>query len=412
VRCPVRPWEWAINHDGVELTVDALTDYRLPPSIHDLIVNDRHRRFYQKLHRVNRPEEAGGHRNCDSWEMNAGSPSYLITAGGTPCDYAIDPRFAGVTMKAEDNRQQKGFAVTTSFMPTGRSAGLAIHDASDLIQFSNASEDREGVANYGVAPDLAFGHAMYLPRWVTDVTGPLPDRGFVFVDKGSASGPGFYLAIYHEHGFGLLEAFDTWLHPGVSFEQFKQGVHARNGAFRLQDDVETEYTTHNGNRVRLVVWHDGQRLSVENGAQVLGIAYGDGDPNDRIGDAGNVTDQVLNGTILNSPREAVVEIRNPALGTTIVLDLNDKWKPRRTAEDGRVEEGGGNHEVWVDFDWVHQSEGDFYRPYKTLTSAAGGVARGGVVKITPGSIREPQPIRIAKPMTLVAPLGGVRIGRR
>jgi hypothetical protein len=34
------------------------------------------------------------------------------------------------------------------------------------------------------------------------------------------------------------------------------------------------------------------------------------------------------------------------------------------------------------------------------------------VKITPGSIRELQPIRIAKPMTLVAPLGGVRIGRR
>jgi hypothetical protein len=65
----------------------------------------------------------------------------------------------------------------------------------------------------------------------------------------------------------------------------------------------------------------------------------------------------------------------------------------------------------VDFDWVHQSEGDFYRPFKTLSAAAAGVAEGGVVKITPGSSRQPGPIRISKRMKLVAPIGGVRIGR-
>jgi hypothetical protein len=397
--------------------VEALTEYRLPPSIHDLLVNDTHRRFYQKVHRTAHPEETGGHRNCDSWEVSAGSPSYMMTAGGTPCDYAISPRFAGIPIRAEDNRQQKGLAVTTSFMPTGASAGLPIQDASALIQFSNASEDREGVANYGVAPDLAFGHAMYLPKWVTSATGPLPEQGFVFVDKGTPgvgrlrmNRPGFYLAIFHDHGFGLLEAFDTWRHPELSFDQFRQGVLQRNAGFRLQDNAETEYTTQNGNRVRLVVWNNGERLGVENGAQVLGIRYG-GDPNDAIGDAGNAVDKFLNGTILNSPREAVVEVQNPGLGTTLVLDMSDKWNPRRISEGGMVEEGGRNHEVWVDFGWVHQSEGDFYRPYKTLSAAAAGVAAGGVVKIVPGASHESEPVRLTKPMKLVAPLGGVRIGR-
>ena len=407
-RYPVRGIPKSIAHDGGEPSIEALTDYRLPPSIHDLIVNDPKRRFYQKLHRISRPEETGGNRNCDNWEINAGSSSYLITAGGSPCDYAVNPRFAGILFT--DETQQKGVAVTTSFMPTGKSADVQIHDASNLIQFSNFSDDREGVANYGVGPDIAFGHAMYLPKWVTDQTGPLPERGFVFVNKNKGPKlPGFYLAIFHDHGFGLLEAFDTWRNDKVTFDQFKTAVLNSNRDFKLENNVETEYVTQANHRVRLVIWNNGERLDVENGAQVLGIRYGQREPNDQIGDAGNDTSKFLNGTILNNPREAVVEIHNPHLGTTIVLDMNDRWNPKRTAEDGTVEYGGSNNEVWVDFDWVHQSEGDFYRPFKTLSAAVDGVARGGTLKIMPGSIREP--IVIRKPMRLVAPIGGVVIGR-
>jgi hypothetical protein len=47
-----RPWSWAITPNfGSELTLGALSAYRLPPSIHDLFVNDLHRRFFQRLHR-------------------------------------------------------------------------------------------------------------------------------------------------------------------------------------------------------------------------------------------------------------------------------------------------------------------------------------------------------------------------
>jgi hypothetical protein len=306
-------------------------------------------------------------------------------------------------------------------MPTGLSAGVPIHDASGLIQFSNASEDREGVANYGVGPDIAFGHAMYLPKWVTNVTGPLPEQGFVFVDKSHGpNAPGFYLAIFNDHGFGLVEAYDTWVDPKATgaaarrwtFEQFKDQVPKANPAFGLSNNAEMEYRTQRGHRIRLVVWNKGDRLGVENGAQVMEVHYGSSDRNMAYGDAGNTNLMVLNGTVLNNGKEAVVEISNHDLGTTIVLDMNDKWDPRRTSENGEVEFGGKNHEVWADFDWVHESEGDFYRPFKTLSAAVAAVATGGVVRITPGAIKEKEPIRITKRMKLVAPLGGVTIGKR
>jgi hypothetical protein len=38
----------------------------------------------------------GGNRNCDNMEIYAGSPSYLITAGGEPGGYAVDPYVADI----------------------------------------------------------------------------------------------------------------------------------------------------------------------------------------------------------------------------------------------------------------------------------------------------------------------------
>ena len=81
-----------------------LTDYRLPPRIHDLFVHDGHRRFFQRLHRTPH-DEVGGARNADNMEIYASSPSYLITAGGGPADYALDPHFAGFVVG--DQEQQR-----------------------------------------------------------------------------------------------------------------------------------------------------------------------------------------------------------------------------------------------------------------------------------------------------------------
>ena len=448
-RGQARPWEWAIAGDGGAAVAEALSDYRLPPSIHDLFVNDLHRCFFQRLHRFVRFDEVEGAaaldedargvsgRNADNMEIYAGSPSYLITAGGAPARYAIDPGLAILFEKGrQKNAQQLGVAVPTSFMPTGRRAGSDTQNgARDLIQFSSFSdgfrfvrngkvvEDSPTVANYGVAPDFACGHKVHLPFWV--LTSSQLDGQFLFVDKGSpvplpgveTEPPGFYLAIFNEGEFSFLEAFDTWLHPKVTFQDFKRRVKESNPNIKIENNVECQYRTQNGNTLHFVIWKDGKRENdTVHGARILRIQYAASDRMHKPGDAGNIMDQFLNGTIMNSTGEAKVEISNPlfgpegAKGTKITLDMSDMLRPRRTSETGEVEEAGSNHEVWVDFGWTGPSEGDFFRPFKTLTAAATAVADGGVIKIMPGWTTEKPSFQTKKWIRLVAPIGGVTFG--
>ena len=104
-----------IPNNGGDSTRVMQSDYRLPPSIHDLFVNDLSRRFYQRLHRTEQEDTEVTRRNCDNYEIYAGSPSYLITAGGTAAKHAIDPYLLGILPPQQD--QQIGVAVPTSFMP-------------------------------------------------------------------------------------------------------------------------------------------------------------------------------------------------------------------------------------------------------------------------------------------------------
>jgi len=426
-----RPWAWAINDGGSDLAMEMLSDYRLPRSIHDLFVNDLHRRFFQRLHRVPRSDEMGGNRNCDNMEIYAGSPSYLITAGGSPSGYALDPDIAG-TVKPEDQRQQLGVAVTTSFMPTGTGDGwYPGNDARSLIQFSALAEidftfhpfESQQITlprNYGVAPDFACGHRVYWPAWVVSATVPesVRNSGFMFVDRSSpdgVSGPGFYLAIYQVDEFAVLEAFDTWLHPGLTIAQFAEDVVRRNGGLQLRENESFSYTTWNGNRFDAVIWSQvhtqGWNRDSSFGAEVWPVEYGDRDPEDAMGDAGNAQQRFLSGTVMNSPAEAVVQITNPHLHTMVTLDMSDLWHPRRVSEDGEVEIAGSNHEVWLDFGWQGLSEGDVCRPFSTISGASAEVAAGGTIRTLPGSTAERPTLGAGgKRLRVVAPLGGVVIG--
>ena len=436
-------WEWGIAVGGNELAMEVLSDYRLPPSIHDLFVTDLHRRFYQRLHRTVRTDELGGNHKCDNMEIYAGSPSYLITAGGSPCGYAINPHVGPVVFGQQG--QQLGVAVTTSFMPTTRGHGVE-NDARGLIQFSQFSEggNDHPPRNYGVAPDFACGHNLYLPDWADH---PPNHEGFSFLNlsrwsvadstsrlghrRGHPVGPGFYLAIYRSGHLALLEAFDTWLCPSLEFDDFCTDVSTGNSGLRLRENEPFEYTTRNGTRLHAVIWKHSSVViagtpvphvtaAEDFGAEVLSVRYGAANMGehlhafswDALGDAGNVTDRFLNGTVLNSPAEAVVEVTNQALGTKLTLDMSDPWHPRRTSESGAIEQAGNNHEVWLDFDWTGPSAGDVCQPFTTLTGASGAVAAGGVIKVVPGTTLERQTIGAAKRFTLVAPAGGVVIGAR
>lgn len=438
-----RVWPWAIASDGGDATIEALTDYRVPPLIHDLFVNDRHRRFFQRLHRTPLPDEDITGRNCENWEINSGSPSYLITAGGTPAPWAIDPRVHGIVV-GPDPDQQIGVAVTTSFMPTGQSAGIgAQNTAGELIQFSFFSDsftflnvfNKEaidsggigpsigevspaGVANYGVGPDFACGYKLRLPQWAAEATVAHFDYGkFFFVDKGSQGDrPGFYLAFLQDGEFAVMEAFDTWLHPGVSIDEFAKQVWERNKELSdrgLASNKIDTYTTFFGNQISFVIWNANERGAAVCGAGVIHIEYADGDPKDTLKVVGDNTQDFLSGTILNSTGNGVIKISNPFTIQQITLDMSDLRHPKRISETGEVEEAGSNHEVWVDFAYNKgDSEGDFYRPFNTLAAAAAAVAEGGMIRVVPGWTREIPVFPTGKRFKLTAPAGGVHFGVR
>ncbi|HEY2495478.1 MAG TPA: hypothetical protein VGK24_00285 [Candidatus Angelobacter sp.] len=396
----VRPGPWWIRNGDGSITREAISGYRLPPLLYDLFVNDLHRRFFQRLHRTPQ-NDAEGARNCDNVEIYASSPSYLITAGGEPAQWALDPNFGPFHPGKE---QQLGVAMPTTFMPTGQSAGYGTQNiAQNLIQFSHFSEvyDPPEVKNYGVAPDFMCGFKIHTPRWlfIQDAVDLDLNDGLFFVDRGSSfvfsppgpdnyvpaatAGliPGFYLAIYKDGDYALLEAFDTWLHPDVTFPAFKSEVSSKNPSLNLRSPGE--YTTFFGTKISFVI--------NPSGASVTGVTYSAENPTDSHGDAGNVTGPFLNGTILNSIAEAVTEIRNPFFGqgdAKILLDMRDELHPRRISETGEVEQAGFNNEVWVNFGWKGPTEGDFFHPFNSMTAAAEAVAPGGTIRVVTGWTNE------------------------
>ena len=128
---------WSIRTSGGEgndAVMDALSEYRLPPSIHDLFIDDSHRRFFQRLHRSSLDDVDITGRNCNNMEIYAGSPSHLISAGGAPVRHAIDPHFGGFVVPGQD--QQIGVALTSSIHPhrtAGWSRGRELGDPCDSI---------------------------------------------------------------------------------------------------------------------------------------------------------------------------------------------------------------------------------------------------------------------------------------
>jgi hypothetical protein len=269
-----------------------------------------------------------------------------------------------------------------------------------------------------VAPDFACGYSIHIPKWLSDKLRSAGD-GWSFTDFGSstngeASKPGFYIALLRRtsgRDFAVLEAFDTLRNPNVTFDAFRIGVRARNGNVLLQDNVPASYETANGNVVEFVIWKNHQRRGAEWGAEVLSIQYADPNSADARGDAGNKTQPFLNGTIVNNSKAAVIALDNPALGTRILLDLNDPWRPRRTAEDGSVEWAGDNEEIWTDFEWKGKQEGDVCRPFATLAAGCAAVADTGTIRMIPSKTSERTPIGVGgKRFKLIAPIGDVKIG--
>jgi hypothetical protein len=388
---------WTISPSAAEPFHEAACDHRLAPSIHDLFVNDLHRRFYQRLHRhsmLGAPGgEPGNQRNTDNMEIYSGSPSYLISAGGRPAIWVIPGAFG-----YGYQQQNLGVAVPISFMPTGAITGTNITNARDLIQIMHLSDvpapengiqaaDHGATENYGVAPDFACGVDIHLPLW-TKV--PASGDGLFWVKQPSNATElaGFFLAIHRWGSFVVLEAFDTWRHPEVSFEEFQARVTANGPKTAPVSGFEAVYTTFFGNRIHYIIW---QHLELDNhvvGSKIMFIEYAAGDPADTLINAGTDDVPFLSGNIMASPADGVVAISNPFLHTTLTLDWRAENHLVRTSETGEVQQAGGHFEVWLDFAWTGPMEGDFNRPFNTLDAAQNNVASGGVIRIVPGTKRQ------------------------
>ena len=241
--------------------------------------------------------------------------------------------------------QNLGVAVPISFMPTGARSGCrGQHERlgqsdPDLADLGD-SRTRHGIEyadhgateNYGVAPDFACGVGIHLPAW----TGiPAGGDGLFFFDKpvpipspptlratfdlaglpaipaaesvrslaklygfpasfsirapiaaveksGAGHPPGFYLAVHRWGDFVVLEAFDTWLHPDVSPQEFQEKIKSNSPASAPVSGQEAVYTTFFGNRIHYVIW---KNLEVDNhvrGSKILSIEYGNQDPMDTL----------------------------------------------------------------------------------------------------------------------------------
>jgi hypothetical protein len=416
--CVARPdafrVEWGIIGGRQDLAQEALSEYRLPPVVHDLFANDRHRRFFQRLHRRPVPGESGGHRNADVTEINAASPSYLITAGGEPSDFAIDPRVFGFMLT--DQTQQRGVAVTTSLIPTTGFGGSneLIDNARQVIQLGAFSDGITTYGrNYGVAPDFACGHQIRLPSWAKN---PRQVGNFRFFDCSGGPervgrSPGFLLAVLEINGFAALEALDTWLHPQVTIDAFQAKVLQHNANVQFPNHTPATWRTYGGSVVSFEIWTEMVGVRLEWGARVLSVQYGGANPQDAAGDAATPGPHLHNGGVLNSLGPAHVRIANPFQPGALLLDLRDKFHPRRTAEDGTIETAGAAELVWADFEWTGSSAGDACRPVKSRLAAAVAGAPGGSIRIVPSVSLDRTRIGIpGKGFRLEAPIGQVRIG--
>jgi hypothetical protein len=383
---------------GEAMVFAGLHDYRVPDLILDLFVNPTHRAFYQKIQH----HHANGVVEDVAVEIYAGSPSYLITAGGSPTGFCYLPVFFGITSSV-GSMDDLGAVMPTTFMPTGY--GLTLESMIQIGRYTDLFAHNELVVHHlGVVRDFACGAGVWIPGEINSAEneryGP-----WTFFQKGTdggAQGPGYYLALYNGAYYGddvaLLEAFDTWLNPGLKFHDFKSFIIDSYGKpqVRFSHEGVNTYTTKLGQVIQFTISPRSEIVSSSwwpeppfNGQ----FAYGD--------------------VIKSDQGSGVVTISNPARpGQQIVLDMQDVNNPTRTSESGEVETAGfqAHKEVWVDFNspFPPGPDGDFYRPFKTLVEAITAVADGGTIKILPGTTSETL-IQSNKRIKIVAPIGGVTI---
>jgi hypothetical protein len=292
-----------------------LSDYRVPDSILDLMVNRPHRTFFQRFH------------TAYADEAYAGSPSYLISSGGHYATFAY-------TIAGKGSHDDIGLPLATTLMPTGQ-----FTTATDFIQFAGAgaNEDR---SNMGVAKDFACGLFPIIPQAYKAAAVSVDDKGqrspgnlkagpWTFINQSLPGGahlagrrvgvypssagsfhPGYYVAVYRNDvgQFGFMEAYDTALRPGLSFEAFITGVLKNNAKTSFRKTGRNTYVMTGGRKIEFSL---APNSVVHLPAEKPFFVKGD----------------ILNG----AEGSGHITIDNPLMRRHVVLDFRDWKAPKRTS---------------------------------------------------------------------------------
>jgi hypothetical protein len=222
------------------MQITAVSRYRVPRLILDLIMTPEHRRFYQRF------RHAG-------MEAYFGTPASLLSAGGMWMEsvHGLDEY---------NGYQDAGWAMPTTIMPTGE--GI---NRDDFIRIDGAMAERERT-NTAVAPGFACGLNPRIPSSYrpVDAQGRIPAVGpWSFVDGAEhLGGPvGIHVALYSAESATDLSSDGTssgmagWNRWGFfevaeardrTFDKFVALVLERNAGRTYTEQGANEYTTVDG----------------------------------------------------------------------------------------------------------------------------------------------------------------------
>jgi hypothetical protein len=313
----------------------AVSTYRAPDLILDILMNPDHRKFFQRIHH-------------DGVEIYASRSDYLISAGG----YWMGSPY---TVMDHSDRDDEGAAVTTTLMPTGH-----LVNADDMIRFdgyggeSVVSESNGDDADKArnriqtcVAPDFACGLLPMVPKFYTppNQTACFQMRDAACAQTQTSSAPwtfidfatnplcnnrpigGFYAAVYREpqsQAWGFFEVHPR--DPNLSFQKFVEGVCTRNKTKTFSDSQTNTYVMTSGTTIQFNI-----PLSTANKYDWPLVSTG----NPGLDQLGTDIGQwpLASGEILNSVgHSGIVTFNNPGTGQRLILDFSDFGEPKRTEQ--------------------------------------------------------------------------------
>ncbi|MBS0156146.1 MAG: hypothetical protein JSS38_16255 [Nitrospira sp.] len=310
----------------------SLTNYRVPYLIQDLIVNQAHKSYYQRLHH-------------DGVEIYSSSGHYLISAGGIFMESGYVAHIPATPFDLGDEYapdKQWALPLPTTLMPTNYGT-----ERNDFIRL-DGFPGREN-HNTCVAPNFACGWYPVIPqRYTNNPERVKTDKGaswsWTFID--ASRDEGFYVALYmraYDLGppdcankpppknpfcglvnrpYGFFEVAEA---SKFSFDEFRSRVLANNDKLFQRGGI---YETTFGDRIEFTMPHGIPSNKYEWSIKRINDVQQDSD----IGHW-----PLAEGSIINSRgKSGYVEIRNPSLHQTLVLDFTVVDHPQRTLKDTRL----------------------------------------------------------------------------